>query len=124
LKGQPTAEDLKRPEVISVVDAAVCRAASGELSGCRGMRSAPKKIFATIRVAKPPLSSRLSRLARPSLLGIFCSVFHAKSSSSGGILDRHLPGRTSRQDLGHQHAALAQTGRCHNEDLFLFLVFV
>jgi hypothetical protein len=74
LKGQPTAEDLKRPEVISVLDAAVCRAASGELSGCRGMRSAPKKIFATIRVAKPPLSLGPAKLAWDILLCISCQV--------------------------------------------------
>jgi hypothetical protein len=36
IAGSISDQDLKRPEVISVCDAAVCRAASGELSWCWG----------------------------------------------------------------------------------------
>ena len=63
-------EDLKRPEVMSMWDAAGIRAASSELSSCRGMRSVPEKIFAMIRVPTPLLSLGPAKLARNDLLCI------------------------------------------------------
>src|SRR5271157_5334734 len=78
------------------------RAASSELSWCRGMRSVPEKIFAMNRVATPLLSLG----SGPSLPGVI-SLHLITALLSGGILNRHLPGWTSRQDLGYQHPALA-----------------
>src|SRR5271166_5290557 len=41
----------------------------------------------------------------PSLAGVI-SLHLITALLSGGILNRHLPGWTSRQDLGYQHPAL------------------
>jgi len=78
------------------------RAASSELSWCRGDEIGAGKIFAMNRVANTAPVAWLE----PSLPGVI-SLHLITALLSGGILNRHLPGWTSRPDLGYQHPALA-----------------